>query len=194
MKLDEPLRPGGSRNICDNETCRKVLTFLVYRGKQGEYCSNQCLEAKEIDVKKKKTLRPATTADASPKPTETPAKESKADAPAPVKLKKKLKAAEEAPTPAKAGKTPAKAASKAAAAPTKAEGPYRPGSATAAVYALLKDGKTHLLEDVYKASEDSGAKYPKDAIWFIADRGKKTGEWAVVKDKEKGTVKLTVAK
>lgn len=60
---------------------------------------------------------------------------------------------------------------------------YHVGTANAAVWTLLSDQQVHTLQEAYDASQATGAKYPKDALWFVTNDGKKTGAWTVMKDK-----------
>ncbi len=54
---------GVTRHICDNDTCRKPLK-LTWKGRNGEYCSNECLKIAEGIGDK--TMTEATETESSP--------------------------------------------------------------------------------------------------------------------------------
>lgn len=187
-------------HVCDNPVCKKPITFICHRGREGEYCSNQCyqtVEGKDTMSKKRKKLpkdveveveettwdvpegkieedEPTEEAEvAEPKP-----KKKKAKPPSPVKAKAKAKA-----------KVPKDA---------EVKGPRIRLPHFLAVYELLSDEKPHAMVEVDKVAKKAGL--PENFIrrglggrnicHYLADYGRRTGQFTVTRDKEADTIQL----
>lgn len=201
MKLPAPREFKGIgllSHVCDH--CAKPITFLTYRGRSGEYCSNECLETQENRKANTMATKKATTK--APKsidldtevyeeteetiPVKKTKKVAKAAVEVPVKKTKKVAKVAAEPEPA-----PAKKAKKAGGKTTLSVGQLpegmRAGTTKAALFLLLTDGDFHSMDECKEVAVAQGGSAVTGVAMpqhLIAD-GKKNGLWVAERNEEK---------
>ena len=166
---------GATRHQCDN--CHSPIA-LCFQGRDGEYCSNACLEKSEGGSMSDDNATAASPAIAGKtkklikKTVAAPAKTVKAAAPAPKKL---VKVAPVATKSKAAAPAPKKKSAPASGRGLPAGELFRPGSTKADLWDVLKDGKVHPKKDVH-------------AICDAANKSRQLLVWVLIKLKEQGYV------
>ena len=141
---------GVTKQFCDNPDCHKVI-IIAWKGRDGEYCSNGCLNKMEPGETTMNAAE-AATAPITGEETKKPVKKA---------ATKKTAAAKKAPA-APAKKTAPKKGS------AKVDGDlFRDGSTKAKIWAKIKDGKKHARADVRAFVEKEG-KTPQLITFVIA--------------------------
>jgi hypothetical protein len=147
---------------CDLVGCGRPITLVRYKGRDGEFCSNQCLE-KSLGISYSGSQ---------------PTKEELNNMATKTKSAKK-------PAKAKA----AAASANGTGGGEKIAGKYRPGSSMAVYLERLSDEKPHTIEEL---SEGLAIKYPADPPFYLKKRGAEEKLWKIEYDRESKTYTMTL--